>query len=99
MVHFGYFTSLSLAVNSNDHVFAGTWHSGIFRSTDNGAIWTPIGPTFDEIHALATNFDDEIYAGTQGGSVFRSTDNGESWTEFNFGLTPFDITNLSINRS
>src|SRR5438046_8385482 len=71
----------TLVTNANGFVFAGTQGGGVFRSSDNGATWTPVntGLTSTDIHALATNSAGDLFAGTFGGA-FRSTDNGDTWT-------------------
>lgn len=90
----------SLAINNNDHIFAGTFGNGIFRSTDDGTNWTPVnsGLTDPYVWALAINSTGHIFAGT-GDGVFRSTDNGENWTPVNSGLTELFIRALAINSS
>ena len=64
----------SLAINSTDQVFAGTHCDGVFRSTDNGDIWTEInsGLTNTFVEALAINSSGHVFAGTIRGGVFRS---------------------------
>lgn len=70
---------LTLAINSNDLIFAGT-QNGILRSTDNGVNWVAInnGLTAYNILAITFNANQDIFIGTQYGTggVFRSTDNG-----------------------
>src|SRR5690606_7421460 len=73
-----YITSIAL---SGDHVFAGTYGSGVFRSI-NGGDWTPVSNGLTESIDLTVNgiviVENTIIAGTVGG-VFVSTDNGENW--------------------
>src|SRR6266852_3283630 len=47
----------SLKANSSGHLFAGTFASGIIRSTDNGVTWKPInkGLTNTSINVLVFN--------------------------------------------
>ena len=70
-----------LAVNSSDHLFAGTWGSGVYKSVDDGVNWTPknSGLTTLHINALKVTDDGNIYACTEGSGIFVSTDNGENW--------------------
>jgi photosystem II stability/assembly factor-like uncharacterized protein len=99
----------SLAINSQDHIFAGTagCGQGVYRSTNNGDSWelTNTGLTSTDVAALAINAaDGYIFAGTfsqfgEGGGIFRSTDNGDTWTEQNSGFTAFDVNALAINSS
>ncbi|MGH7597541.1 MAG: YCF48-related protein, partial [bacterium] len=73
----------ALAVNRNDHIFAGTFGGGVFRSTDNGENWhqanAGIVSTWVRALALAPGRDGPVFAGTFGGGVFRSIDNGDTW--------------------
>jgi len=67
-----------------DIFFAGTFFSGIFRSTDNGANWMEVNSGLrlsSFINALVINSNRHIFAGTSFFGVFRSTDNGGSWTQ------------------
>lgn len=66
---------MALAINSNDHVFAGTFF-GAYRSTDNGDTWTSIntGLTSFYVYSLLVNSEGYAFAGTRSpGGVFRST--------------------------
>src|SRR5690606_22028654 len=76
----------ALAINSNGHVFAGTYGDGIFRSTDNGDSWSPVLNSTHTV-SLAFNSNDILFAGHfLGGGILRSSDNGNTWTEINQGL-------------
>jgi ligand-binding sensor domain-containing protein len=87
--------------NRNEHIFAGTYGSGIFRSTNNGDTWveTPFGLTHRFIFALAIHQRGDIFVGTNGGGVFRSLDNGGNWRDLNSGLTNLQVRTLAINAS
>ena len=54
-------------------MFSGTYESGVFLSTDNGANWAQIndGLTNTTVRALQINSNEYVFAGTYGG-VFRS---------------------------
>jgi len=70
-----------LIINSSDYIFieAGL----VYRSTDNGQIWTnaSTGLTNTGINAFAFNSLGHIFAGTAApeGGVFISTNNGDNW--------------------
>jgi len=77
----------SIAI-SGPNIFAGYENGhGVYRSTNNGAVWTPAnnGLGGSAIYALAIK-DTNIYAGTDGGGMFLSTNNGNTWTAINNGL-------------
>lgn len=79
-------TVRALAISGAD-VFAGTSLGGVFRSSDNGANWTPAshGLTNASVYAFSVNGTD-VFAGTYGNGVFLSVDNGISWMAVNAGM-------------
>jgi photosystem II stability/assembly factor-like uncharacterized protein len=97
----GFITELAID-SSNGHIFAGICRGGIFRSTDNGDIWTAVNTGLTNLYvgSLAINpATRDIFAGTYDGGVFRSTNNGDSWTAVNTGLTNLYVGPLAINSS
>ena len=92
----------ALAINSSGHIFAGTYGSGVFRSTDNGNTWTNVNNDnlrYCYVYALAINSSGYIFAGTYGSGVFRSTDNGNTWTQINNGLTNIYVYSLTVSSN
>jgi hypothetical protein len=75
-------------------IYAGS-SSGVFKSTNAGAIWAYTGCT--GVNALLINptNENEIYAATNTGA-YKSTTGGGSWTAMNSGLTNFNTTSLGI---
>lgn len=72
----------SLAVDPDDpgKVYAGSFDYGLFRSTDAGRSWEPVGPGIphDRITAVAVQ-GSTVYVGTEPSTFSRSDDGGESW--------------------
>jgi photosystem II stability/assembly factor-like uncharacterized protein len=94
----------ALAINSSDHIFAGTYYGsgGLFRSTDNGETWTVAnnGLTHQLVISLVINSSGHIFAGSDfERGVFRSTDNGENWAEVNNGLINTSVQTLALNSN
>ncbi len=90
----------SLAINSSVSIFAGTYGSGVFRSTDNGVSWTQVGLPGTEVYSFAINPVGYVFAGVGyfSSGAFFSTDNGSSWTPA--GLTSNNaVAALAINSS
>lgn len=80
---------LSLAINSDNHIFVGTLGSGNIRSINDGDNWTAInnGLTNLEVWSIAINSVGDIFIGTRQSKIFRSIDNGENWMEVYFDQT------------
>lgn len=73
-----------------ERALCGTFDAGVFRTTDGGETWAPVGEETlpESVTSLAVSpaDPDVLYAGTEPSAVFRSTDGGETWTELP-GLT------------
>jgi uncharacterized protein (TIGR03437 family) len=90
----GRVTAIALHPNyngaSNQTVYIGSSLGGVWRTTDNGASWTPLTDTQDTLAigdiAIAPNNPNLIYAATgairgyYGSGLLKSTDGGTSWT-------------------
>jgi hypothetical protein len=82
---------VSTLVVSGTNLFAGSYGSGIFLSTNSGASWTAVNNGLprsvyerQDIYCLAT-VGQNLFAGARGG-VFLSTNSGASWTAARTGL-------------
>ena len=79
------FSVYSLMVNSEDHILAGTFAKGIYKSTDLGNSWAESGLSGQWIRDFAINSSNEIFitsVGSQfGDGVYKSDDNGNTWTK------------------
>ncbi|MGZ3458124.1 MAG: hypothetical protein ACXU86_06405 [Archangium sp.] len=89
----GRITALA-ALKNGQTVFAGGAGGGLWKSTDGGAHWTPVGDTAESLAIGALAIDEQptgytVYAGTgeantnsdaqAGVGVLRSTDGGLTW--------------------
>ena len=54
---------------------------GLFKSTDAGESWKPVGKGLKNLAAVAVNpkWPSEVYVSTMDGAIFRSTDGGTTW--------------------
>ena len=87
----------ALAVN-NGRVFAGTFDSGIFISTNDGSNWSSISKGLPMTSVSCFTFiGSNVYAGSDSG-VFLSTNTGASWKGINSGL-PSDVKILCLVAS
>jgi hypothetical protein len=77
---------MALAVGGIN-MFAGTADSGVFRSTNRGASWSPVnsGLTYPSVWSLAIR-ETTVVAGAYFGGVFLTTDYGTSWNQANSGF-------------
>ena len=85
--------------NNANIYYAGAPSGGIWKSTDSGLSWTPLGDNLPQIGVsgividhnnsniiyIATG-DDELSADTVSAGVFKSTDGGNTWQQT--GLNP-----------
>ena len=87
-----YGSVVSMAVDpfNPDVVYAGSWGGGVFRSTNQGNIWTWAGSGLGNylIDSLAIDPTDGriLYAGTHAGGVYKSTDSGKHWLLAGHGI-------------
>ena len=78
----------------------GTPH--VFKTTNMGQNWTNISANLPDIPHQAITIDPEdpinIYVGTDLG-VFHSSNSGTNWEEFNIGMPPAMVLDLTISRA
>ncbi|MCV9388407.1 T9SS type A sorting domain-containing protein [Reichenbachiella ulvae] len=88
-----------LCANSNDPLYASSFNSGVFKSTDGGANWTKVLTTdryAQQIIADPTNFD-ILYVAVRGSGVWKSIDKGNNWTNASVGLLADGRIELAIS--
>jgi photosystem II stability/assembly factor-like uncharacterized protein len=92
-------TEILSLVFSDTNLFAGTFGSGVFLSTNNGSTWTAVNAgrmdSMEIVMSLVVS-GTNLFAGTTSG-VFRSTDNGSSWAAVDTGLTNTDVACLVVS--
>ena len=96
---------MNVGVNSiikiNGYLFAGTRGSGIFRSSNNGLMWSNVS-TGISIYTISCLAGDEtkIYAGSTSNGItwhiYYSIDNGNSWISQNYTTTTKNVTGLLV---
>jgi ligand-binding sensor domain-containing protein len=79
---------------------------GVYRSTDEGLSWTPLGFTGRSVRHMIARPRGEIYAVVDKGSeqpvgttMMRSVDNGATWTTADEGLSGHSIRGLVLDES
>jgi hypothetical protein len=91
----------TLAVNSDDDFFAGTYGGGVFRSINYGGFWQEKNNGLSyhlNIQAFAFT-NDHVFVGIIGDGVYRSPDNGNNWEQVITGLTNLDVQTLAVNSN
>jgi len=88
----------ALAISGNK-IFAGTWGSGIYLSTDGGTNWSIPSRDLNNaaIQTLAVNSKGDIFVGTYGAGMLRSTDEGVSFQNLDVGY--LHIWSIGINNA
>jgi hypothetical protein len=85
----------SIATKPNNLVFAGTYHNGVFRSTDNGSSFNFCGIPSGQVFALLVDNLGYIYAGCSS-NLYRSTDDGLTWDVSNQGMGVATVRDLKL---
>src|SRR5579884_179165 len=73
----------------SQQVYCGTFDRGLWRSSDAGTSWEPVGEgiTHEKVMSVAVSTTERIdgsgvvYAGTEPSAIFRSEDRGTTWRE------------------
>ncbi len=93
----------SFITTSNNHLLAGTYTKGVYRSTDNGSTWTQSGLSGHWIVSLAKDSYGNLYTAsigsTYGNGVFKSTDNGYTWNKVWDALTGMNHIYVDQNNN
>ncbi len=85
----------SIVTKPDDLVFAGTYHNGVFRSTDNGNTFAYSGIPGGQVFTLLVDNLGYIYAGCSS-NLYRSTDDGLTWEISNQGMGVATVRDLKL---
>jgi parallel beta-helix repeat protein len=103
--HGGAITAIAVHPPTPGTIYAGTWDTGAFRSTDGGGSWLQINTGLSNTHIRALAIDPitptTIYAGTASASaaqgLFKSTNGGDSWEPACNGLNGILVDTIAID--
>ena len=72
--------------STNGYLYAGTFHSGILRSSDNGNNWSFVFnfSVYDGVKDITSN-SQYLFITSGANGVFRSSNNGDNWQQVNNG--------------
>ncbi|MGE3801367.1 MAG: hypothetical protein AB7H80_10130 [Candidatus Kapaibacterium sp.] len=90
-----------LVAADNGFLFAGTAGAGVFRSSDKGDSWEPVGDNGSLwIATMISTENGTLYMGTNSlpGHLYRSTNNGEEW-ELLFSEATGEISAVAVGQS
>ena len=69
--------------------YAGTYDSGVIKSTDGGASWGGVSAGLPDVSfpalAIDVNYPAVLYAGSDGKGIFKSTDSAATWIPLDTG--------------
>ena len=97
--------SISDLVVVDGNLFASTYASGVYRSTDGGFSWTQVNATKYSFYGLASIGPDIFAAAFNDqdkpltGGVFISTDNGNSWQHDDVDLPDHGVASIYASGS
>lgn len=92
----GRITGFAVDLGDTDHMIVSAETGGVWRTTDGGGTWTPLGDYFSNLRAYSVAIDptdsDTYFFGSSSGLVYKSEDAGATWTEI------ADVSNSLINK-
>ncbi len=81
----GRIVSIAVEETNQDLIFAGSPGGGLWKSTDAGESWTPLGDEFTNMNIWSLAIDPDnnntVYYGNTSGDVYKSTDGGLNWNQ------------------
>lgn len=85
-------------VFKDDFILIGSFHGGMYKSTNEGETWQHLENEFSSssVYALELLSNGNILAGT-GGGIHISSDNGESW--FYSALPDYLVSTITVDES
>src|SRR5437867_4343796 len=81
-------------------IFAGTFRSGIFRSTNGGENWESVNsslPSDAYVSSIAIA-DTFVFIATRGYGAFRSSDDGATWISLRDG-SPHNVLSIVVHNN
>ena len=73
--------------SNNETIFAATWFGKVYRSTNDGIIWTDVTNGLNGSFTALGSSGTSTFVGNYSGRIYRTTNNGNSWIEVSSGLT------------
>ncbi|HWA07768.1 MAG TPA: T9SS type A sorting domain-containing protein [Ignavibacteria bacterium] len=70
---------------SGNKMFIGTYHNGVYYSSNNGSNWVQTALNNKDVRSLAIS-GNNIIAGTRGNGIYYSSNNGAAWIQTNLEM-------------
>ena len=97
---FGYIDSLAIDPSNPSTIYAGTYRTGVVKSTDAGANWASITSGMEPMSVSKLVIDPVntgiVYASLENGGLLKTTDGGRAWS-VNSKLKTVHIGSLAID--
>lgn len=82
----GRITTIAIEPVSQNIIYIGSPDGGLWKTTNAGSSWTPLGDGFDNMEIWAIEIDptdvNTVYVGNSAGDVYKTTDGGTSFSLF-----------------
>lgn len=79
----GRITGISVDKNNIEHIIVGANTGGVWKTTNGGVDWTPLGDYFSNLRVYSVEIDPSdssiYYFGSTDGLIYKSTDAGATW--------------------
>lgn len=79
----GRITGIDIDKNDNDHIIVGANTGGVWKTTNGGVDWEPLGDYFSNLYVYSVAIDPSdsniYYFGSRNGLLYKSEDAGATW--------------------
>jgi len=91
-----YLTGLAVDPRDPETLYVSTWKKGVFRTTDRGRTWTPLGTRFSGPMAVDPQASSTLYFGTADG-IAKTVDGGMTWRAADSGIVASDVLSTATD--
>ncbi|PHS65610.1 MAG: hypothetical protein COB12_06840 [Flavobacterium sp.] len=92
----GRITGIAIDPLDANHIIVGANTGGVWRTTDAGITWTPLGDYFSNLSVYSVTMDPQdsntYYFGSSSGLIYKSIDAGATWSQL------ADLSNSLVNK-
>jgi len=92
----GRITGIAIDPLDENHVIIGANTGGVWKTTDGGGTWSPLGDYFSNLDVYSVTIDPQdssiYYFGSSSGLIYKSLDAGATWSQL------ADLSNSLVNK-